>query len=729
MAATINPADAGLAANVTNLLGSFFANVLPSQYTLPQPNLLSGFASYSCIFGLHCLDADSHNYPDSSYLAGIFPPIIAKSANTNPDNRFSIGGLKQNFYIDDVAIVSYPAFTEKTNNTNTTSVEFTITEPYSIGGFWSVLQAAALNAGYKNYVDACYLLTVQFRGNTETGLLQNIPGIAKYIPIKIVQSDMKVNAAGSIYTFSCMSYASHALDDSYKRLKTQATISGKTVAEILQYGPNSLQYNVNQELIQQKLAGATKIADEILILFPKDWSTKGMTGQSLAPGLSSTTATTNTSVVVDNPKLQQRLGVTRSTPTRLLQQAVADINAIGAASIGFDAYRAGRRPMGTIDKAWDAKQQTYVQGNSGSDPNAMQFTFAQGSDIINAINQVILKSAVAYLALDPSQVNPSNGMRPWWRIDTQVYHSSSADNIKLSGVCPKLIVYRVIPYMYHASRLLAPNTPAPGTSGLTKQVVKVYNYLYTGLNTEVRNFDIHFENALFQAFMSDNFQRNADKVSQANQGFISSSAQAKRTGIQQPIGTGEPTISDLPNSAKNTAINTKTIKHNTGGAGETDSTLAARVMYDALMSSKDMIEANIVVNGDPYYITNSGTGNYTAQSTSQINITADGDINYQNGEVHVILNFRTPVDIDQTTGLYKSKSVLAAQFSGLYRVISIESKFSKGDFVQSLQCNRVPNQLTVGSTQSSASGDGLLTSQQALDPNGYNGPDGTSAGS
>jgi hypothetical protein len=69
-----------------------------------------------------------------------------------------------------------------------------------------------------------------------------------------------------------------------------------------------------------------------------------------------------------------------------------------------------------------------------------------------------------------------------------------------------------------------------------------------------------------------------------------------------------------------------------------------------------------------------------------------------NGEVYVNLTFRTPVDIDETTGLmqFKNKNILGptqtSLFSGLYRVMTITNEFRNGMFTQLLNLIRLPRQ-------------------------------------
>ena len=86
------------------------------------------------------------------------------------------------------------------------------------------------------------------------------------------------------------------------------------------------------------------------------------------------------------------------------------------------------------------------------------------------------------------------------------------------------------------------------------------------------------------------------------------------------------------------------LKAGTGGLGGTElnsvQTAIARDFNDALVNSPvDLITANMTIMGDPYYIADSGMGNYSAGTTPIINITEDGTMDYQSSEVDVLINF------------------------------------------------------------------------------------------
>jgi hypothetical protein len=107
-----------------------------------------------------------------------------------------------------------------------------------------------------------------------------------------------------------------------------------------------------------------------------------------------------------------------------------------------------------------------------------------------------------------------------------------------------------------------------------------------------------------------------------------------------------------------------------------------------------MINLDLTVLGDPYYLGDSGMGNYSAKGVEKFTgITADGGINYQQGQVVVKVNFRTPIDINLNTGFYNfGDTKPVAQFSGLYNIIEVQSEFSRGKFKQVLKMIRVIGQ-------------------------------------
>ena len=129
-------------------------------------------------------------------------------------------------------------------------------------------------------------------------------------------------------------------------------------------------------------------------------------------------------------------------------------------------------------------------------------------------------------------------------------------------------------------------------------------------------------------------------------------------------------------------------KNSDGSYNDTYKTLVAKQFQYALLESnnKDMLELDLTIWGDPYFIADSGMGNY--RDISHTPITPSGAINFQSGEMDVVINFRSPIDIGSNGIMEFGKGELDTPFSGLYQVLRLSTSVSKGKFTQTLRLQR-----------------------------------------
>ena len=198
------------------------------------------------------------------------------------------------------------------------------------------------------------------------------------------------------------------------------------------------------------------------------------------------------------------------------------------------------------------------------------------------------------------------------------------------------------------------------TTQLVQEAAKAYNYMYTGYNKDILEFDIRFENAFYKSIAGD-LGNNAGSNEPANQSTTKKTTEVELQGIDGPAGANVTNVQkDNTSNASNELA---------GGLTETAELKIARQFNESLANSDvDLITMTIKILGDPYYIADSGMGNYNAQTTSFTNINADGTINHQSGQVHILLNFLTPIDIDESfRAFYKmdGSQVGVSNFSGL----------------------------------------------------------------
>jgi len=694
----VSSAVSGVVSSVTGAIGSVtsaLSGLLGSggigQANLPIPNPLHNYASYNYIISIGALTADQFNFPLNSYLKGKLPKFIFKSAGIDPNNRINSPMGKNEFYIDTLTVNGAMGFEKATSNTNVASMEFSVIEPYSMGEFMLACQQAAYEAGYSNYASCSYLMMIEFYGANQSGAMSSIPNTKKFIPFIFNKMDMKVSASGSKYTCSTFISNNAALNVTHNTLYSTATLTGKSVQEILQTGATSLQSIVNFRLKQQAEVGTVKTPDEILILFPVSPATS-VSGQSIVGGSSSATAaessgtaTTDTSKSINNPKLFQQLGVARSSVNKTLVQGDGATNAIGKASMDFSDDLDPRNPaMRSTSDVMD-KNGNYIQSKVVAKSGYVDMKFTKGIDLVSVINQVIMRSKYA---VDSLNAKPdAQGFKPWWRIDVQTYHITDKSNDAITGQAPRVMVYRIIPYKVHASHFIAPGSQPAGIDALKKECVKVYDFIYSGKNIDILKFDLDIDQSFIQESVADAgtlTQSNKTKEAQAAE---SQSSQNKTSNTPvTPTGAAPDTNSQTARIAP--TLNKTPFDGKGGDSGEQTKTRIIKQWHNALTEGYDMLNANVEIIGDPYYIANSGMGNFT-DDVSTVNLTKGGDINWQTSEVDILINFRSPIDINQSTGLYNfGNTKVMTQFSGLFKVQKIQSVFRNGQFTQSLTLNR-----------------------------------------
>ena len=182
--------------------------------------------------------------------------------------------------------------------------------------------------------------------------------------------------------------------------------------------------------------------------------------------------------------------------------------------------------------------------------------------------------------------------------------------------------------MVHLSKFQAASDASPGIQKLKTQAAKEYNYMYTGLNKDIIDFDIKFDAAFFTSITGDMGQASADSKNSVT-GDTTSSGENAVPGVKDANQSQK-----IDGKTKNKVTNENS---RTTLSGLHPESQVARDFNEALVNSDvDLVAVDLTILGDPYYIADSGMGNYNAlQVPGVLNITADGSMNYQNGEVDI----------------------------------------------------------------------------------------------
>ena len=744
----------------------------PQAYGLRLGNPLEAYASYNAIFSIGCLSDSQVSSPSQYRENGAAVTVLRSGGGGINGSRIQNffeqkAGRRVEYFIDDVEIQSMLSPSKGTGVATGHKIEFTIIEPYSIGQWLMSMQGAAAAMGYQNYTDANYLLTIEFVGwDEDSNKPEMVQDTTKYIPFRLINAQFNVEGGGSTYTVEAIPINDFAFSDEVQRVPYETNFTGPSVAEALGAGTNSLTTAINQR--QSDLESSTNIdrADLYLITFPLDRENKNdkpasSVGNSATvdPGLLSaaeqvasrrgeefrsslqgavtewfagiTQQATGTGYDAGqiDPALAQAAGLTNSSiqaditqqATQLFDalnlQGIQDINPIGRAQIINDFNASGDNPFGHAGFTLDPESGVFSRNGielSISNTNRT-FKFPQNMTIQEIIEEMVLISDYGKTALG---LVDSNGRVPWFKVEAEVYPVSAPAAERILGRKPRIFVYKVVPYFVSSDKFSTPDAPAPKTTNLSNHIVKEYNYIYTGLNKDIISLEFDFKASFY-----DNLQAG---LGNSNRGTNTGGSDNTSATTEAPANLGNPTGS--PNEGAKAWLGSGST---VGAGGSYDSSIAeqiARQFHSSILDGVDLLQVDMEVWGDPFYLPDSGVGNYTAEPGPTINITADGGVDYQYSQVHSLLNFRTPIDYDESTGLMIFQDDLEQNlksFSGLYQVLKILHKFSGGKFTQELQMLRVRNQNFEGTDRSPMTEQRGTTTNLSRTNNGTSGSVGT----
>ena len=596
------------------------------------------------------------------------PPINAKSV-VEGFNKKSGGAL--DLFIDGIEIDSLMTPNPKTGPSMSTTLKFEIYEPYSANGFIEALFAASLAAGWPNYILACYLLKIDFYGypdNINNPVAEPVLiDATRYIPIRIVGSEMDISEQGTRYRVSAITYNEIAFSTP-NRINTDISMQGTDVYEVLKNFFTSLNKSI-QESLAKETAGRTTSFNEYEIYFPKiPESGKSI---NLDP------AEKNVIALAKMPDLLKENAV-----FKMVDQGTANGGKPPSLNPGDDDELGLANPN---NPSAPGVQTVYTPGGKSYRliPRAHGIQFNKGSNIHQIIESVIVDSMYLKNILENIEAakKSNDGMIDYFQV---MIHTEPKGTDPTTNEEKFKFKYIVCPYRIHYSMLPDQQNTLYRADSFKSYVKRTYNYIYTGKNIDVLGFKLNFNNLYFQASIPK--QANSDKAGTSNAATASETDEIKRqkgqaAGAQNSPIPVPPTISDAFAGSTN------------GRATPLKADPYYQIAYQvnqALLESVNMITGDLDIIGDPFFLSTYGMGNYLPK-TKDNGITLTGESNFNTGPVVVRINFRNPIDIDETTGLAKFSEL--TPFSGVYRIIQCRHVFRDGLFKQTLRLLRYNGQI------------------------------------
>lgn len=582
---------------------------------------------------------------------------LVEQFNKSSPGRFDM-------YIDDVEIETLMAFTPGTNTSFANKIRFDVFEPFSINGFPEALHVGAVSAGYLNYIQASYVLVMEFLGYPDDVDLPEprpIEHTKRYFVVKIAGFEAEVSEQGTKYKVRCLPYNESALGNA-NVLKEPIQMNGNYVKDILKNFENNLNEQVKKSDQKTKTNSNTLKYDKYEIIFAE----------------------------LENNKIDKEKNTNVFAESKVLE-LLKEKSLYRFPDPGKEAEVAanGQRPNNTGTRAVGKKpKESTNQGYWLYTPDEVVVQFPEGARVHECIIAVLRDSQYTRSILenlDKSGSRDENDMVTYFAILTET-EAGEIDSV--TNKQQQVFRYIIVPHKIHFTRIPGYQSQKYDTEKLQSKVIREYKYLYSGTNPDLINFKLNFNSLFFEALPKS--LGNADYL-------FSDTALGKDNENKPRLG------SDNVDNVKRDSVGTTPIQtnpdnqklSNIGSAGPLSVNpfdVMTRQMHEAIINSKaSLLTGEIEILGDPLYLTTSGQGNYNPQfQTPDATLTVDGEVSYLLREVHIGITFQNPVDIG-SDGLYEFQKE-RIPFSGVYRVNSVKSNFNQGLFKQSLSVMRMPGQ-------------------------------------
>ena len=654
--------------------GPFMEDISKLQIN-PRVNELNNIASYTYNIALYMMNSRSYiditSAPRTPQEA-LSPPnafLLMRSGGVGLDNANT--EFFNDFFIDDLEITNIAVGPNKfKQNTNATDVRFTITEPRGVTLLERLqrLAGTVLASTRERYIHAPYLLEISFKGYDERGTPVLAPSMPKYIPIRITDMQFDVTTSGTQYRVTAIPFANTIMGSIMSTIPFNVEVKAKTVGDIFSAG-----------IIKERV-----IEERELIIDEGDDSEVEHIKKTTVKEKSKNLAEILTDVQKDRTKprtvlKEKDFAVVETTvpPASELYDSYEFLIAaeIANAKLNLDTlYDALNTPAPTegekkTEDPGDKSQfDAYVQGLAKGvtlDKETSTFKINAGTDITKLINLVIMHSDYMdqNVVDNPDQYAQSGDPIKWFKV-RPVFRSADGPGKGYDRKDGRMKYY--IAYAVEKNNIYYSDFPwAKKAKPVGVGVHKIYNYMFSGNNTEVLDFNMKFRTAFMQVMTAGTGSPFANKDSDSH--FA-------------------PVVKEVPQSVEGNTVNgPNTLTRN-----------RAKDLFSSVMSDGvDMVELDMQILGDPTFIPTSDAYWQDRVRQGQSYTEAfmpDGTINYNISPPYVQVNLRTPVDYDETTGLafpFKEKNSV---FSGVYRLTSIDNTFSGGVFQQRLNGIREPLQ-------------------------------------
>jgi hypothetical protein len=709
----------------------------------PVDNPLHAYASYTYNLSLHMLsNEDYNNVINANYFNSNPAPYVAKNVIISSAGRYNDENFKRNrhfkedFYFEDFKMQTVILPTKRNTNSNLIECSFTIIEPNGFTLINRMIAAAdEINARSVNppgaYIQMAYVLQIDFFGYKDTAdsKPEKISDMTKIIPIRIINVETQVRQSGAEYRVDAVPFNHQALSELNSTLPFGTTINASTVASA--FNPDVTDYETanaftniinEQTSAQREVSQLTRLREQIVqtggqdvdsITNLSDVDTRLATATANLKKITSTTVDVNSISKAFNDyysALKDKGDIKYAT-----KYAVIFDEEIGRAKLfsgpqPTDASIAGSNPNASNANTDAQAAGGAAKGNSlsyrsgvinvpaGSSMTSLIDFIVRQSDYI--LDQIVLPDQQQLATQLKNDVQGGSNIETivqkfskplnWYKIVPTLKIGSWDDS--LGRYVPEQIIFHVKKFTISSKYPYAPRGRVGG-------YVKKYDFMFTGRNRDILDWNIAF-NTLYLLAVTAALNKSVQGSTGSGLNPAGSAADPTNTNVTQALPiTGGPVAT--PGVAPVTGnSNTTTLV-----GGNTQKAIASGDLKNSLLldARADMIELELKILGDPLFIKQDDFFYNRPTGDQDSALTANKSLFMDTGELYIFVNFLSPTDYDETIGLapIKANEILGPEtlieaeslgysnFSGVYKLITVDSVFSRGKFEQTLRMAKV----------------------------------------
>lgn len=749
------PADTQLSQTTANQsIGS--QTVLTPIGESAYPNILHDYSSYTYNISLHTVSIEQYNEfsvkPKTTYVPEEGSVLIATAGRWDNTTRRNKNFANADFFFEKLSFETVIGSTEYAQNSNVLSLDFTIVEPYGMTlanrllDLASDYSAKTTNKGIQdNVLQIPYLLQIDFFGYDSAGNPQQMTEISKYIPIMITSIKFKISTSGSQWDFTAVPYNHQAFTETSGVTPMKCQVVANSLKEFFAAVPTGTEsnavYNINAvnaaSTIQNKQAIASVDASRKSISAGYAYAQKNKTGtrseaiavnsQIEAHTVQPQTALSKVNMLVHQSSYPSAVNLWNQVNQRIGACKIADEIAFTIDPKFIDAKFQPQELINitSLEMAAANTTQANLAIQSGMITNIddkehprVETTINQGTSILQVISTAMLNSDYIHnQIIDPSKDNNITVEQMTKFLSKPLDWFHIVPTVKILGYdtinnrYAKKITYNI----QHKTLYQDKNKNA--SQGYPVVIAKDYEYLFTGKNIDIINFDLSFDSQFFVVNVAN--PANADAVSAASssdlsptQSLLSKNKNEILTSAQVAAILNDINANGMPELKPKVHLvaTIPTTSATRGGKAEMVKQLERNILSTI---AGDLVSVKLKIIGDPDFIKQDDVfynpqdikdlkyNNNANKTVTDKRRTPNRSIATDAEDLFVRLTFKTPVDYDKSglatpldssaTNKYKS-----SMFSGLYKITTVKNYFSGGKFEQELDLYHYNLQNTPG---------------------------------